>query len=219
MVQNVVFVGSGAQAAELTSYIDDTDYGQTHSLCVKGYLEYEHNIEKYWKKYGFKKPVLGDVDTYEIVENDVFVIAIAHVEFRKKMINILKSKGAHFINLVHPSVVCAHDAKLGEGNIIYPFCMIGPKTVLGDFNVLTSYSFVSHDCKVGSNNFLSTCGLAGHVEVGDDNMFGIRSTVIPDCKIGDANIIQAGMTIDKNIGNNTTVFYRYKEQVLAIPQS
>ena len=97
--------------------------------------------------------------------------------------------------------------------------MLGPNVDIGNFNLLTSQSIISHDSIVGNYNFFSTCLLCGHTSVGNDNYCGIRSTMIPSIKIGDRNVIQAGMIIDKNVGNDTTVFYRYKEKVMVIKET
>ena len=70
---------------------------------------------------------------------------------------------------------------------------------------------------VGDYNFFATSLLCGHNIVGDDNYFGIRGTTLPEISIGNRNVIQAGMIVDKNIENDTTIFYRYKEKLLAIP--
>lgn len=77
---------------------------------------------------------------------------------------------------------------------------------------------ISHDCKVGNNNILSTALLCGHVTVGDNNRFGIRSTVIPHIHIGNKTLIQAGMVVDKNVPDEATIFHRFKEKIIAIPQ-
>ena len=66
--------------------------------------------------------------------------------------------------------------------------------------------------------FLSVAGLAGSVKVGSNNYFGLRSTVIPGVEVGNNNVIQAGMIVDKNVKDDTTVFYRFKEKVMAIPK-
>ena len=55
--------------------------------------------------------------------------------------------------------------------------------------------------------------------VGNDNYFGIRATTIPYVAIGDHNIIQAGMVVDKSIGNDTTIFHRFKEKVMVLSVS
>jgi NDP-sugar pyrophosphorylase family protein len=215
-MRNVIIIGTGAVAAELTSFIEDTDLGKKENLTIKGYLEFAHNIEKYWKVYQLEKPVIGDVDSYTIETNDCFLVGIADVNFRWRMIEIIKSKGGNFINLIHPTAIVSKTAKLGEGNIINPYCMIGPNVQIGNFNLLTSQSVISHDCTVGNNNAFSTALLCGHVVIGNNNNFGIRSTVIPHISMGDNNTIQAGMIVDKSVTNDSVVFHRFKEKVIAI---
>lgn len=217
---NVIIIGSGAVAAELTSYIEDQNkhVAAEKQINLKGYLDSKENIEKYWTKYKFKKPVLADIHSYDIQENDYFIIGISDISFRSKLIKVLENKNAKITGLIHYSAMINESAVIGKGTIIYPHCIIGPNCTIGEYNMITSYSFISHDCTVGNSNFFSTTGLAGNVTVGHNNYFGIRSTIIPHVVIGSNNIIQAGMVIDKDVENNETVFYKYKEKIIAIPK-
>ena len=218
---NIIIVGSGAVAAELTSYIEDNNKhaDADQQQHISGYLDQEENIPKYWAKYKLKMPVLSDAEHYQIQEGDHFIIAISDLVFRKKMIDIIEKKNGKVTGFVHYTSIIADSAVIGEGNIIYPFCIVGPNAVVGKNNLVTGYSFISHDCSVGNNNFFSTAGLSGNVRVGDNNFFGIRSTVLPNIQIGSSNIIQAGMTVDKNIENDSTIFYRFKEKIIAVPKA
>lgn len=220
-MKNVIIIGSGAVAAELTSYINDhNNYVQEDKkLKLLGYLDTEENIAKYWAKYKLKQPVLDDIYSYEIKDDDHFIIGISDIDFRNKMVTVLKNKKARITGFIHYSSVIAETVQLGIGNIIYPFCIVGPNCAIGDFNLITGYSFISHDCVIGNNNFFSTAGLGGRVTIGNSNFFGIRSTVIPNISIGSNNIVQAGMIVDKSVEDNCTVFHRFKEKVIAIPKN
>lgn len=217
-MKNVIIVGSGAVAAELTSYIEDNNkhVGEAEQLNILGYLDSEENIPKYWARYKFKKKVIADLKDYQPKPGDHFIVGISHLEFRTGMIKMLEQKDANIIGFVHHSTIVADSAVLGIGNIIYPYCIVGPNTTIGNHNLFTGYSFVSHDCKIGSNNFFSTAGLSGNVSVGDFNFFGIRSTVLPNISIGSRNIVQAGMIVDKDIADDSTIFHRFKEKVISI---
>lgn len=217
---NVIIVGTGAVAAEITSYLKSENSNQFADIKYNliGYIEFEYNIEKYWAKYKLNNPVIGDIYSCKINSDDHFIIAISDITFRKQVIEVLTNRGADIIGYTHYTSIVAESATLGIGNIIYPYCIIGPGTIIGNHNLITSYSFISHDCQVGNNNFFSTAGLSGRIIIGNDNFFGIRSTVIPHVKIGSNNVIQAGMVIDKDIENDATVFYKYKEKIIAIKQ-
>jgi acetyltransferase-like isoleucine patch superfamily enzyme len=217
-MKNIVIVGSGAVAAEVTDYIADNNKVVENSerIEIRGYLDLQENIEKYWKQYQFERPVISDIHSYPIQTDDLFIVAVADLEYRWNLIRILRERNAAFMNFVHHSVILSSKTRLGTGNIIYPHCIIGPNTEIGDFNLLTSYSFISHNCRIGTNNFFATSGLSGHVKTGDHNMFGIRSVVMPRLTIGSGNTIQAGMIVDKEVGDNTTVFHRFKEKVFFV---
>lgn len=219
-MKNMIILGSGAVAAELTFYIEDNNskVKKDERIKIIGYIEYDFNLETYYNKYNFDAPVLGDIDSYEPRSDVEVLIGVADINFRIKMITALLKKNAKIGSFIHHTVLLPPSINLGIGIIVYPFCIIEQYAILGDYNIITSYSFISHDCIIGNNNFFSTTGIAGHVSIGNNNYFGIRSTVIPHVVIGNNNIIQAGMVVNKSIKDDTTVFYRYKEQVLAIPK-
>lgn len=216
-MKELIIFGTGAVAAEITSNIEDGNWGASESLCIKGYVTSDDSGGENWHKYGFKSPYLGSFADYEIEQEDYFILALGAPEAKRKIVRQIKERGGKFLTLIHPTAVVAKTAIIGEGNIINPFVMIGPNVKLGDFNLLTSQSVISHDCIVGCYNFFATSLLCGHTVVGDSNYFGIRSTTIPDVVIGNRNTIQAGMIVDKNLENDTTVFHRFKEKVMIMP--
>ena len=213
MMKNIIIIGSGAVASEITSYLDDIN-----DVQIKGYLEYSYNLEKYYNVYNYKSPVIGTIEDYQPQDDDLFIIGVSHIGFRERIIETMKSKGAKFYTLIHPTAIIAKDAVIGEGCVISPFCMIGPRAIVGSFNELTSYSFISHDCVIGTNNSFSTAGVWGRSHIGNNNTFYIRSTVQPDLTIGNNCVVQAGMVVDKDMPDGTTMFYRFKEKVMAIPK-
>ena len=216
-MKEIIIIGSGAVAAEVCAYVDDINSIKAKHIVIKGFLDdSQPNFEANAKRYGFSAPYLGTIDTYPVSHVEHLVFGFANIAGRKKTLERLEGKSIKFFTIIHPSAQVAASAKLGTGNIIYPNCVIGPGSIIGDNNLITSFSFVSHDCIVGNNNFFATAGLSGNVIVGDNNFFGIRSVVIPGIQIGSDNTMQAGMTIDKDVTNGETVFYRFKEKVIAI---
>jgi UDP-3-O-[3-hydroxymyristoyl] glucosamine N-acyltransferase len=199
----IVIIGTGAVASEITQFFGD----------IKGYLEYDYNIEKYYSHYHFKQPILGDIDSYEIQPGDLFALGMADIPFRRVMIEKIKAKGGIFATLIHPSVMLPDNFFIDEGTIIHPNCIIETNVVIGKFNYLTVPTIIAHDTTIGDNNIFSASLLCGHVTVGNDNRFCIRSTVIPHISIGNGNTIQAGMVVTDNVKNNQTVFHWYKEKI------
>lgn len=218
--KKIVIFGTGAVAAEITSLLEDSNWGREVGLCIKGYVTSVENGIESWHAYNYNSPYLGHFDDYKIQEDDYFVVAIGdNPKAKREIVSQIKRRGGNFITLIHPTAIVAKTAIIGEGNIVDPFTIIGPKVKLGNFNLLTSQTIISHDCNVGDFNFFATSLLCGHTIVGNDNYFGIRATTVPKVTIGDRNVIQAGMIVDKNISDNTTIFHRFKEKVMILSAS
>lgn len=219
-MRNVIIVGTGGCAAEVTFYIENHNefVKKENQIHILGYIDYENVASDNYDKYQFRAPLMCDIPSYKPKPGEELLIAIMDVHSRKKEIERLEAKNAKIGSFIHHSAIVSENIDMGIGTIVFPFCVIEKYAKVGNYNLLTTYSFISHDCVIGDNNFFSTAGIAGNVKIGNNNYFGLRSSVIPGKEIGNDNVIQAGMMIDKNIKDDTTVFYRYKEQVLAIPK-
>lgn len=212
-VYKYVIIGAGGMAAEACSYIKDIHTQNGEMYEITGFLDSDKStFTSKADKYGFSGEFLGDPLSHEFSKSNRYICAIGSPEFRERLIKVASDFLQYFPNLIHPTSVVSENAQIGFGNFISPFCVIGPNVSIENLNAITSYSFLSHDCKVGSCNFFSTAGLAGNSIVGNANFFGIRSTILPGVKVGNNNIIQAGMHIDKDVEDNATVFYKFKEK-------
>lgn len=218
-MKNLIIVGTGAVAAENVFYFTTANYQiEGEDVHLKGFIGDGDDLMPNHQHYGFKAPILGGVMDYDIQEDDRFIIAINNPQTRHKNAELLRSRGAKFANLIHPSCMIAEDAIIGEGNIISPYSVIGPKAVVGDFNIMTSYSAISHDCVIGDYNSFSSVIVCGYCHIGNNNAFFIKSTVIPSITVGNNCTIQAGMVVNKNVPDGTIVFYKFKERIMAVPQ-
>lgn len=214
----IIFIGSGAVVSEITSYLEDIEkQNSAAKFEIHGFLnDDEEDFKLKSEKYGFEGNFLGRISDHQFSKEYSYIFGFANPAGKNRIADNIDIEELDFPNIIHPSVIISKSVKLGKGNVIYPNSVIGPSCKIGNFNLITSYSFISHDCIIGDYNFFSTAGLAGNVIIENKNFFGIRSTAIPSVKIGSDNIIQAGMVIDKNVGDNETVFYRFKEKVTII---
>lgn len=217
-MKDIIIFGTGAVAAEITSQLEDSDWGREAGFRIKGYVASDDAGMTHWKEYKYRSPYLGNFFNYQIKKEDYFVLALGNYKVKRQVVEEIRKKGGKFVTLIHPTAIVARTAVIGEGNILDPFTIIGPNVKLGDFNLLTSQSIISHDSIVGDYNFFATSLLCGYNRIGDDNYFGIRATTLPEIAVGNRNIIQAGMIVDKNVVDDATVFYRFKEKIMAVPQ-
>jgi len=216
----VILIGSGAVAAEVCSYIEDLNKFNIQQIEIAGFLDDSYdNFKKNKSNYMYSSGYLGKIADWFFSNEYHYIFGFANLKARANLINKLDLEPINWLTIIHPTVQISKTAIIEKGTIVYPNCVIGPNVKIGRFNLITSFSFVSHDCILGDNNFLSTSGFSGNVRIGNNNFFGIRSTVLPSVVIGSDNTIQAGMTIDKNISDDETIYYRFKEKVSFIKQN
>ena len=212
---NIIIIGAGGHGAELNDYVG-------YSNQIKGFDEYkvigflDDNPDNY-ANYSFSAPLLGGIRDHAVRHDTSYLMGIANLKYRKLFVELFSEKGADFITLVHPTAYVSPSATIGKGVVIGPMANIGPNVVLGDFTLINSRSSMGHDTHLGKFNFISpnVC-FSGFTSIGNENLFGINSATIPGIKVGDRNKITAGMILDKNVENDTVVFYRFKERVIAV---
>jgi acetyltransferase EpsM len=144
-------------------------------------------------------------------------MGIANMKYRRVIIEQLLAKGAQFQTLIHPTALLSPSATIGAGCVISHNVSVGPKAVLGNFNLINSRCTIGHDTNIGNYNFLSPQVVTGgFAKIADENFIGTNAVLLPGISLGNFNTISAGMIVDKNVTDNTTVFHRFKEKVLFI---
>jgi sugar O-acyltransferase (sialic acid O-acetyltransferase NeuD family) len=216
-MQKIIIVGSGGHGAELNDYIKYNEkISGIKDFEILGFLD--DNPANY-ANYKFYSPLIGGVRDH-VVRTDVkYLMGIANLTYRKLFVERYTNDGADFISLIHLTAYISDSATLGKGVVIGPMVNLGPNSVIGDHTMLNSRCSMGHDTKIGKFNFISpnVC-FSGFTEIGDENLFGINSATIPCIKVGNRNKIMAGMVLDKNVGDDEVVFYRFKEKIIAVPK-
>jgi sugar O-acyltransferase (sialic acid O-acetyltransferase NeuD family) len=217
-MKEVIIIGSGGHGAELDDYINhNNSLPGTEKYKIIAYLD--DNPDNY-SMYQFSAPLMGGVKNHAVRKDIYYIIGIANLKFRQKFVEQYLKDGARFLSVIHASAYISRSSNIGVGAIIGPHVNLGPNTIIGDFSIVNSRSSLGHDTIIGKYNFISpnVC-FSGFSIIGNGNLFGINSATIPEIHIGNNNKIMAGMIIDRNVGDDTVVFHRYKERVIAIPKT
>lgn len=215
---DIIVIGAGGHAAEIDEYIlfnKRNSFGE--ELNVVGFLD--DNPGNY-ARYMFSAPLIGSASNHMVIKDHFYILGIAGIQYRRLFAERFIAEGARFASLIHCGAYVSNSASIGEGSIIGPNSNIGPNVCIGRFTLVNSRCSMGHDTIVGDYNFISpnTC-LSGFTEVGNENVFGINSATIPGIKIGNRNKISAGMIVDTNVGDDSVIFYRFKERVIAVPRN
>ena len=109
------------------------------------------------------------------------------------------------MNKISPLAYVHPEAKLGDGNVIGPFCFIDRNTVIGDNNIFQNSVTINYGARLGNGNEIFP-GASVSTKPQDLKFKGEDST----CEIGDNNSIRENVTISRGtaskgitiVGNN-----------------
>ncbi len=149
-MKQLVIIGAGGMGRTMYSNaIESVGYGT--EFRIKGFLNDFSSLDKF-ENY---PPIIGSIDGYQPEEGDVFISSIGD-KLRKQCIEKVLNKGGEFINLIHKTARLYTNVKLGKGNFIGAYTVIGNDAIVSDFNMIQSYTVIGHDAKIGSWNRIDT---------------------------------------------------------------
>ena len=191
-MKNLVIVAAGGCGREVLQWAKDINRIENR-WNIKGFID--DNLQAL-TNVKCDVEILSKVDEYEIQPNDEFLCCIGNSNVRQMVVEKLKSRGAVFTTLIHPSAVIAETSTLGEGVIIYPYALISDNAVIGEHCIINMYSSVAHDSQLGEYCTISAhCDVTGMCKLGSRVFMGTTANMVPSSKIGDDAYICAGSTV------------------------
>jgi sugar O-acyltransferase (sialic acid O-acetyltransferase NeuD family) len=150
---------------------------------------------------------LGSIVDYIPQPGDTLLLAVGAPDTKRKLVELLRPRGARFATLIHPTAIigsnCCHD----EGVIICPLAMNTANTQMGPFSTLLSFSGLGHDARLGAYSTVSShVDLMGHANVGEGVFIGSGARVMPGVTVGDGARIGANVVAQRNVAAGITLF-------------
>lgn len=194
----LILVGAGAFGRELINWAED---------CGTPFAAFLDSSAAALDGFDYRLDYLGPIDEFIPQEHDRLVIAVGEPAAKRRLVEILKTRGARFAQLVHPSAVVARTASLGEGVVLCPHTVISADARVGDFAAVNALSGVGHDVQLGAYSTLSAhVDLTGWVIVGEAVFFGTGARVLPKVTIGAGARIGAGATVFRSVPEGATMY-------------
>ncbi|MEI6491222.1 MAG: acetyltransferase [Verrucomicrobiota bacterium] len=157
--------------------------------------------------YGLPCGILGAPETYSLLPDDRMVVAIGEPQVRKKYVDLLEERGAHFTSVIHPSVVMGLNNKWGTGCIFCPGVVITTNVTIGNHVVFNCQSGAGHDAVIGSFCTLSgAVDITGHVTLEEGVFVGSHAAILPHTRIGKGALVGAGSVVLRRVKAGNKVF-------------
>ena len=155
-------------------------------------------------------PVRGSVEDimplYETGVFDALFIAIGYKHLRAKRAIFEKFwKKVPFATIIAEPAYIDPTAKIGDGVLIYPGCIIDKNVVVDHNAILNLNVVVSHDSFVGNSTFCAPrVTIAGFTKVSSCCFLGVGSCIIDNISICEDVILGAASLVIKDLDSSGT---------------
>lgn len=202
-MKNLIIVGAGGLGREVHNMIPDC-IGYGTSFILKGFI---NDMTDALGPFDGYAPIIGTIRDYIPQQDDVFACAIGDIHGRKQCVELLLSKGAEFITLIHRSAISGRNSRLGQGCILGRSVSVSCDCFVGDFSILQAECLVGHDVQLGRFCQLHPrVFVAGQVKIGNEVHIGACAMIHPGKNIGDSATVGAGAFVIRNVTHGQTVF-------------
>jgi sugar O-acyltransferase (sialic acid O-acetyltransferase NeuD family) len=193
---NLVIIGAGGFGREAVAWAQQ-------SLQVGCEWEFKGLIDDNLDAFKLRSSpgrLLGRIEDYQPASDEVFVCAIGVPAIKRKVSELIASRGGRFTRLVHRTAVLGHEVNLAEGVILCPYVVISANNRIGRGVGVNIHASVDHDANIGDWSQVNChCDLTAAVEVGREVFMGSRVSVIPNVRVGDGAYIGAGSVVLRDV--------------------
>ena len=195
-------VGAGAFGREVLAWLRDVPAAQ-RTWEIAGFLDLNAAA---LKGYPCDLSIAGEESSFSLSDYDVFICALGDPEKKLRACRLLKSRGAVFTTLIHPTAIVGPYCSVGEGTILCPGSIVTTNVTLGNFVTVNMNSTVGHDVIIGDGSTLSChCDVTGRARLGEGVFMGTHAAVLPGVVVGDYAKVGAGSVAIQNVRPHTTV--------------
>ena len=179
-----------------------------------GKLEISGIVDPFLKKLDLPYELINIAEPYALLRE---TISNAHVsvgqikssDLRKKIYSKLKEYKFNLPVIQSRHAYKSKYSEINEGTILMHFSLVNAYSSIGKNCIINSKSLIEHDVEVGDHCHIATGAiLNGGVKVGDDTFIGSNTVIAPGKCIGNNCLISAGLFINEDIPNDTTINYK-----------
>ena len=201
-MKKIYVVGAGGFGRELLWWIKDINK-VTPTWEIVGFLDDDpHALDAYECDY----KIVGSIKDWEPKEDEEFALALGSPSLKRKIVDVLKNKGAKFATIIHPTAMLSEFAHFGEGFIMFPYSKLSANSTVGDFVTLLS-SPIGHDTIIGDYSVISgNCNIVRNVVIGKDVFLAAGVSIAQDIHIGDGAYLGIGSVILKDVQPGAVMF-------------
>jgi sugar O-acyltransferase (sialic acid O-acetyltransferase NeuD family) len=186
-ISRIIIVGAGGFGREVLQWMRDA--WPDRASLVAGFLSAEHD-----RLQGHARcpAIIASPEDFVPEAGDALLLAIGIADIRRRVAEMLRSRNATFLSLIHPTAIVAPTATIGAGSILCPYSIISDAASIGDCVLMNYHSSLGHDASAGDYAVLSPYAtLGGNAHIDEDVFLGMHASVGPGKRIGARSKVSA----------------------------
>lgn len=201
-MKKLYILGAGGFGRELLWWVKDINR-QKPTFEIMGFLDDDpHALDEYECDYR----VVGSIRDYQPKPDEECALALGSPALKRRIVTMLKERGAHFATVIHPTAMVSEFAHYGEGFIMFPHAKLSCNSTVGDFVTLLATP-IGHDTTVGDFSVISGgCNILRNVKIGQDVFIAAGAAIAQDIRVGDGAYVGLCSVVIKDVDAGVTVF-------------
>lgn len=185
----ISIIGSGGHCISLiNNFFKYKDISVIYDLCTPKKNKKIHGIKV--EKFDIKK----------INKKEKLFIAIGDNILRKNIFYHLKKNNFIINNCISKKAKLIKPIIIKKGNSIFSNSYVGPKSKIGENNIINTGAIIEHEAEIGNNcNINPGVIICGKVKIGNNVVVGAGSIILENTEICSNVTIGAGSLINKSI--------------------
>lgn len=202
-MKHLIIIGAGGMG-RCVYELAKNGLGFQQEYDIKGFLDDNLKALDGFNNY---PPVLSSINEYKIEIDDVFACSIGDVPTKVKVIELMGSKGAEFITLIHKSATIGQNVLIGKGTLIDDNVHIDPDVTIGEQCLLQTQAIIGHDSHIGDFVRIDThCSLVGGTIVKDRATIFTHAMISHNVTINEDATVGACSFVIKSVKPGISVF-------------
>lgn len=201
-MKKLYILGAGGFGRELLWWIKDINK-VTPTWEIAGFLDDNlHALDGIECDY----KVVGTIKDCQPKIDEEYALAFGTPALKRKMVGLMKEKGAKFATIIHPTALISEFAHYGEGFIMFPQAKLSCNSSVGDFVTLLATP-IGHDTYIGDYSVISGgCNVVRNVIIGKEVFLAAGVCIAQDITVGDGAYLGLGSVVLKDVPAGATVF-------------
>lgn len=201
-MNRLLIVGAGGLGREVLSWAMQVP-ADCRDWEIGGVLDWSQTP---WDEHGFGVPILGSPEDFRFRLDDRVVIALGDPRSRLALADRLAQRGAIFTSIIHPTVVCGVNVRLGTGCMVLPHAVLSTNVQIGDHVLIDVHARVAHDVAIAAGaSVLGYADITGRVRLGEACQIGSHAVVLPGLAVEAGAVVGAGAVVTHPVAPGTTV--------------